>query len=114
MCNWKPESQYQTKQESNDYCIQSFTLNAERQGHFPSGNSFLVHPNALRKGSSGYCGLYGSNSLVQQHEENSIFVHIKDHLVLYDTLWIKPKVTGRSFLKFIITTVKYCHGFIIQ
>lgn len=75
---------------------------------------FLVHPNALRKGCSSYCGLYASSSHVQQHEENSIFALLKDHLVLYDTLWIKPKVTGRSFLKFLITTVKYCHGFIIQ
>lgn len=81
---------------------------------FPFWKFLLAHPNALRKGFSSYCGLYASTSHVQQHEENSIFVHVKDHSVLYDTLWIKPKVTERSFLKFIITTVKYCHGFIIQ
>lgn len=108
---WKPISnQYQRRAMITAF---SHSHWRQRDKEISLLEIFFVHPNAMRKGFSSYCGLYTNTSHVQQHEENSIFVHIKEHLVLYDTLWIKPKVTGKSFLKFIINTVKYCHGFII-
>lgn len=71
----------------------------------------LLFTKASITGCCSYCGLY-TTSLKSGGE--STFVNMKNHLMFQNTLWIKPNVTERSFLKFIITTVKYCHVFIIQ